>query len=95
MDEAGINEPVTHEPEPEVSLEPSWERGDAGVLQAGDSGAVVEIQDAEARWKLETHPVALCTTGRSGQRRAGDRAGQAAHAVWLWGQSTTRRFRKP
>ncbi|HEY6316045.1 MAG TPA: hypothetical protein VIY52_35275 [Streptosporangiaceae bacterium] len=47
MDEAGVNEPVLHEqPQAEVSLEPSWQPGDARGQYEPEP--VAEIGDFEA-----------------------------------------------
>ena len=44
MDQAGIDEPVAHEPQPEVSLEPSWQPGNAQGYQEPSADTEPEME---------------------------------------------------
>ena len=91
IDEAGVNEPVIHEPQAEPSLEPSWQPGDAGGHSWPTSRRPV------LRWTLRKQRPTLrpswrCNSGPDScafAQMAGRHPAEGANSAVLWNESAT------
>ena len=80
MDQAGIDEPVVHEPQPEPSLEASWQPGDAQAQYEPAAGTGRRARDGD---RLARSKALHKGPGRQGSSGRGLR-GRSGVARWRW-----------